>query len=294
MKKIAYIVIGALLVSTAAAEDIDRTQNADKDGKVDISNLAGSVEVVGWKRNEIEVTGELGDDVEELIFEVSGKQTTIKVRAPERSWGKKDVSSELLIKVPLGSALDISTVSADIDVEGVHGEQDLQSVSGDITSEGFTADLSAETVSGDVDVDGDGKDGDWRLSSVSGDVSANDISGEVDVEVVNGDVEISAGSFGRVKLETVNGDIVFNGSLRQTGRMDIETVNGSVEVEFVGSVSAEFGIETFNGRIRNCFGPKAERTSKYAPGWELTFTEGDGEGRVSIETLNGSLSLCKE
>jgi hypothetical protein len=35
------------------------------------------------------------------------------------------------------------------------------------------------------------------------------------------------------------------------------------------------------------------RTSKYAPGRELRFTEGDGDARVSIKTLNGSLRLCK-
>jgi DUF4097 and DUF4098 domain-containing protein YvlB len=77
------------------------------------------------------------------------------------------------------------------------------------------------------------------------------------------------------------------------GRLDIETINGTVDVEFDGDVSARFDIETFNGSIRNCFGPDAVRTSQYAPGRELKFTEGDGDGRVTINTLNGSLNLCK-
>lgn len=294
MKKFVIVVFIVLLASAAVAEDISQTKNADENGKVNISNLSGSVEVIGWKRSEVEVTGELGDDVEEFVFDRSGKQTTIKVRVPEHSWGHKDVSSDLVIKVPLGSSLDVSTVSADIDCEGVHGEQELTSVSGDITTNAFSEDVSAETVSGDVDIEGDGNDAEWDLSSVSGDVTADGLSGDVGAEVVSGDVEISGGTFDRVELETVNGDIVFNGGLREKGRMDIETVNGSVEVEFTGSVSARFDIETFNGRIRNCFGPKAERTNRHAPGWELSFTEGDGDGRVSIDTLNGGLDLCKE
>ncbi|NIV17484.1 MAG: hypothetical protein GWN47_03550, partial [Woeseiaceae bacterium] len=77
------------------------------------------------------------------------------------------------------------------------------------------------------------------------------------------------------------------------GRLDVETVNGDVDIEFAGDVSARFDIETFNGDIRNCFGPEAERVSKYAPGYELKFTEGGGSGRVTIETLNGDLRLCK-
>ena len=71
-------------------------------------------------------------------------------------------------------------------------------------------------------------------------------------------------------------------------------MNGRVEVIFIGDLSAEIDIESFNGRIKNCFGPKPERTSKYAPGWELSFTEGDGDGSVSIATLNGGITMCKE
>ena len=73
----------------------------------------------------------------------------------------------------------------------------------------------------------------------------------------------------------------------------MESVNGTVEVGFVGEVSARFDIETFNGRIRNCFGPEAERTSKYTPGLELSFQDGDGDARVNISTLNGDVSICR-
>ena len=107
-------------------------------------------------------------------------------------------------------------------------------------------------------------------------------------------IEIMQGDFGRARLETVNGDVLYNAAMRAGGKLDVETVNGTVDITFIGDVSARFDIETFNGRIRNCFGPEAERTSKYAPGWELSFTEGGGDGRVSIATLNGGLRLCKE
>lgn len=294
MKKLALTILATSLASTAAAEEINQTLDADENGRVSVSNLAGSVEVIGWDRNKVEVTGEIGDDVEKFIFERDGKQTTIKVKAPDRSWGKKDVSSDLVIRCPAGSSLNVATVSADIEVEGIRGEQDLQGVSGDISTEAFAADISAQTVSGDVDVDGSGEDAEWDLSSVSGDVTADDLSGDVEAEVVSGDVEISGGSFDRVRLETVNGDITLNAGLRSDGKVAIETVNGTVEVLFEGPVSARFDVETFNGRIKNCFGPKPERADKYAPGWELSFTEGSGEGRVSVDTLNGGVSICKD
>ncbi len=294
MNKLFFAILGVSLAFTARAEDIDRTLDADANGRIEVSNLAGHVEVSGWNRSQVQVMGTLGDDVEGFVFERNGRTTTIKVKAPERRWGRKDVASELVIRVPEASSLDIATVSADIDITGVSGEQELQSVSGDIATRAFAADIQAGTVSGDVDIAGTGKDGEWDLSSVSGDVRVRDVSGDVDVEIVSGEIEISGGTFDRASLETVNGDIVVNAGLRKGGKVDIESVNGSVELNFAGPVSARFDIETFNGRIRNCFGPKPERSDEYGPGWELSFSEGDGDGRVSIETLNGGVTICNK
>lgn len=294
MNKATFIAVAALLASNAAAEEIDETLDADPNGRVIVSNIEGSVEVAGWDRNQVRVTGELGEDVDRFVFERDGREIVIKVKAPENSWRRKNISSELEVRVPQGSSLRVATVSADIDVEGVRGEQDLQAVSGDIRTEAFAADVNAATVSGDVDVDGNDTDGEWDLSSVSGDITAIDLGGDVDAEVVSGDVEVAGGSFERVQLETVNGDIQFRGGLRTGGKLEAESVNGGVDILFSGDVSARFDIESFNGRIDNCFGPKPKRTDRYAPGWELSFSEGGGDGRVTVDTLNGSIEICKD
>jgi len=294
MKNLTLMLLGTLLASPAIAEKIDMTNDADPQGEVEVFNLSGDIEITGWDRDEIRVTGTIGDDVEEFIFERDGKTTTIKVKVPHHTRGHKSYSSELVIRVPKGSSIDVSGVSSDIEVEGVQGEQELNSVSGDIETEIFAADVDAETVSGDVDVEGTNKVAEASLATVSGDITADGLSGEIRAETVSGDIDITHGDFSSARLETVNGDVNFVAALQPKGRLDVETINGTVDVMFVGDVSADFDIETFNGRIRNCFGPEAERTSKYAPGWELSFTEGDGNGRVTIATLNGGIKLCKE
>lgn len=296
MKKIAFVLSLVLFAAVAAAEEVDQVLEADPRSRVSVSIIAGSIEVEGWDRDEVRVTGTYEEDVEEFIFERDGREITIRVKAPERSWGQKDISAYLVIRVPQESALDVGVVSSDIEVAGVRGEQELQSVSGDVRTEGYGSPVSAGTVSGDIEVSGaDGSaKSEWELSSVSGDITALGLSGELEVEVVSGEIEIDGGTFSRVAAETVSGDIGFSGSLPGEGRMDMESVNGGIDIEFLGDISARFDIETFNGRIKNCFGPKPERTSKYAPGLELSFTEGSGEGRVSVSTLNGSLEICKK
>ncbi|NQV87566.1 MAG: DUF4097 family beta strand repeat protein [Woeseiaceae bacterium] len=281
-----------LTLSAFADQDVNRTIDAESDGDVDVSNISGSVSVNGWSRNSVEVTGTLGRDVEELVIERDGDRIEIKVKVPKR--GGRGIDSDLRISVPKNSSVNIGTVSADIDVTDITGEQSLHTVSGDVTTEYTGADMVAESVSGDVEVSGNNASGEVVATTVSGDVTLFRVSGDVEAESVSGSVIVDEGSFKRAELSTVNGEIIFKGTLEKNGKLSIDTVNGDVDVDFVGKVSARFEIDTFNGGIRNCFGPKAERTSKYTPGWELEFTEGSGDGEVEISTMNGGVSICKK
>ena len=292
MNRLIIIILAGLFSLTAFAEEVDRTVDAAADGQVDISNIAGSVTVIGWTRDTVEVTGTLGRNVKELIVERDGDKVIIKVKVPKK--GGRGIDSDLRISVPQKSSIDVGTVSADIDITDISGEQELHTVSGNVNTEQSGADITAESVSGDIEVSGDKADGVVKVASVSGDATLFRVSGEVEGNSVSGDVIVDEGVFTRATLETVTGEILFKGALRKDGKLGIDTVNGDVDVDFAGSVSASFEIDTFNGGIRNCFGPKAERTSKYAPGWELEFTEGDGDARVTISTLNGDVNICND
>jgi DUF4097 and DUF4098 domain-containing protein YvlB len=295
MKQGSLIVLaaGVLSMSALADEQVNKTIDASPDGYVEIYNTAGSIEVTGWKQNKVEVKGTLGDSVEELIFERDGNEVLIRVEVPKRHWG--DIDADLHIKVPENSSLEVSAVSADIEVNDVFGKQSLESVSGDIETLGVANDVEAASVSGDIEIKGDadkGGEGDFEAATVSGDIFIMSLSGSVEAESVSGDVDVLGGRFDDVYFESVNGDQNFAAALIDGGELSAESVNGSVEIEFSEPVSASFDIETFNGSIRNCFGPKPERTSKYSPGLELRFETGDGDSTVEIETLNGSVTIC--
>ena len=299
MKKVKHMKHGSLIVLAAgmvslpviADEQVSQTIDASDDGYVEIYNTSGSIEVSGWSKNSIEITGTLGDSVEELIVERDGNEVVIRVEVPNGHWG--DIDADLVIKVPQYSSLEVSGVSTDIEIKEVLGEQSLNSVSGDIETKGVADDVEADSVSGDVEIHGNGAAGNFEGASVSGDVLVRGMSGSVDVESVSGDVDIIGGSYDKAYFETVNGDSTFHAELTQDGHLSMESVNGTVDIEFsVPVTSARFDIETFNGSIRNCFGPEPERTSKYSPGLELSFTIGDGDARIDIETLNGSVNVC--
>ncbi len=291
MKSILSLVFGISLAGSVVAGEIKETIDAAADGQVDIVNIAGSVEVIGWSSSRVEVTGTLGDNVEELILERNGDRVLVKVKVPRNSRGR--ISSDLVVQIPRKSSVEVSTVSADIEVEGVMGEQSLQSVSGDIDTEAGEHDVACESVSGDIEITGESNDAETSAGTVSGDITLSNLSGAVEAETVSGDVIIDGGTFDRATAEAVNGDIRFLAGLRKGGKLAVESVNGDVDIEFSGDVSASFDVETFSGDIDNCFGPEAERTSRYAPGLELSFEVDGGNGRVIVSTLNGDIDICK-
>jgi len=294
MKHGNLIVLATSLLGVAAVADeqVNQTMDVSDDVYVEIYNTSGSIDVSGWSRNSIEITGSLGDSVEELIFEKDGNEVLIRVEVPNRHWG--DIDADLEIRVPVDASLEVSTVSADIDVADVRGEQSLESVSGDIETSGVASEVEAASVSGDIEIQGDDAKGDFEAATVSGDIYLSGASGSIEAESVSGDIEITGGSFKEAYFETVNGDLIFNAELVNGGDLSAESVNGTVDLVFTKPISARIDIETFNGSIRNCFGPKPERTSKYSPGLEFSFTKGDGDSRIDVETLNGSVDICDE
>jgi DUF4097 and DUF4098 domain-containing protein YvlB len=292
MKRLSVLLLALVLGTGARADEVHKKLDAPADGTVDISNIAGSVEVRGWSRKEVEVSADLGRDVTELVFERDGDQVIIKVEVPRRH--SHDIDSDLVINVPERSSLIIGTVSAEITVRDVTGAQTLNTVSGDVETVAYASDLEIETVSGDVSVEGDGKKLNARFNTVSGDIDAEQLAGDVNASTVSGEIQLINSAFDRVRMDTTNGDMVFHGSLGSGGRFSAETINGELDIRFKGAVSARFEVETFNGDIRNCFGPKPVRTSKYTPGKELNFSEGKGDGWVTIKTLNGDVELCNK
>lgn len=288
-------VAGFVLASCAAAEQaVDRRVPADAQGEVEVSSVAGSVSVSGWDRNEVQVRGTLGDDVEQLELESEPKRTLINVVPKESSGWRRhgDADAELSIRIPTGSRLSINTVSAEISVTRVNGEQRLQSVSGDISSELASEEVEAKTVSGNVVLRGDGKPAVVTVTTTSGDAQVRHAAGEIVARSVSGDLELELDQITRARAHTTSGDLELQGRLARDARVDAETISGEVILDLKGPVNAEFELESFSGDIDNCFGPKPQSKSEHGPGSELRFKEGDGSARVRLRSLSGDINLC--
>ncbi len=292
--RISLAVAAVLLAASPladASQNLSKRANVAADVAIDVSNIEGRVDVTAWDRNEVELTASLESDKDRLEFEATERQVRIKVVRPDRHFNGSD-DAILILKVPKGARLSAETVSADISVSGVLGEQRLESVSGEVRTQAYDAPVKLSTVSGDGTISGTGGKASVSVESVSGLISAAGIRGSYDGEVVSGDLRINLTAGERLNARSISGDIDARVELMASARVEMETVSGTIKMTMKPPVNAEFDLETFSGDIGACFGPEARSKNRYGPGSELSFTQGSGGTRVSIQSLSGDISIC--
>jgi DUF4097 and DUF4098 domain-containing protein YvlB len=269
MKRMTVFLTVFVLAATLAwaGTPLNESKPAKADGRVTIENVVGSVTVVGWDKAEVQVQGTLGDGNQPLLFEVAGGGTRIKVR--QKQDVKEVEKTDLTVSVPKGSRLEVGTVSADVEVRGILGEVKVETVSGTIRAAEISGSVEAESVSGTVNVNSKGRS--LQCGTVSG-----------RLEVVGAEPE-------RVKLESVSGEMKYEGGLARTGQLKVESVSGSVELALPSSISADFDVTSFSGSIHSDLGTSPNVESEGAVGKKAHFTMGAGEGSVSVETLSGGV-----
>jgi len=286
--------IGVLAVLPMAAlaggGAVDRKVIATANGEVVISNVSGSVEVRGWDRNEVQVTGHLDDDVQRLDVESNGGRTIIKVIVPRG--GSNDSSAILEVQVPKMSTVEVSAVSADVASRGVLGTQRLKSVSGEITADVAGNDSEIRTVSGDLTVRGSGKPISLRVSSVSGSLDLSNGAGKLDVVTVSGDARVQMGEATEVRGRTTSGNLDLRARLARDARVELEAVSGDLTIRVPGSEGLSADIESFSGDIHGCLAQNVERVSKYGPGVRLNIRTVESGASVRAKTLSGNIDIC--
>lgn len=267
-----------------AGSEFKDVHDADPNGSVEILDISGSIELTGWDRPQVEVTGpaDMGDRVR---IASSGDHTTIHVRP-----GGSGDGSHLVIHVPAQSMVSASLVSADLKVGGIRGDVNLRTVSGNLIGE-VGGNLIANTATGDVKMTA--REARMvEVRTISGDVQLSSGASDVEIATVSGDAKIDLGTVSRGRLKSISGNFTIKLGLAPDAQLDGESVSGNLNFDFPSTPQAEFHIDSFSGIIENCFGPKAVE-AHYGPGSRLEFkSEGSRGARVRVETKNGNVKLC--
>jgi DUF4097 and DUF4098 domain-containing protein YvlB len=293
------LLLGALAAGLAHGMDsnFEKRMAADPHGVVEISNVAGSVDVQAWDNPEIEIRAEVGAGVDRIDTTSDHGRISIKVIVPNHSF--RSISTTLHVRVPRGSELDISGVSSDVTTSDVEGALQLKTVSGGVKADVFQKNTEIKTVSGDVVLRGRGKEAGAagiHVTTISGSIRIDRAGGDLEATTVSGDINARLDHPAHnVRVRSTSGDLGFEGKLAQGAYFEAESVSGDLSVRATPEGPLDYEVSTFSGDIKNCMGAEAERVSKYGPGRRLNGTRGtpgSSEAKIRLKTMSGSVELC--
>ena len=291
------LTIGLLMMSVVgvvhapkvyAGEKVDKTLTVKPDGIVRIDNVRGRIDVQGWERNDVSVTGTLDDETKVFTFETAGSTTTVKVETPDNLHHGE--GSNLVIHVPAASRVRVDVVSAELLLSNLHGGIDGKTVSGKVDASDVSGRIDLATVSGDIDLAR--ADGPMTLNSVSGDMKAETDAEELEIRTVSGDADVRSGKrLKELTMHSVSGDIDISADLADGARVNGSTTSGDVRLSLNRDAGAVVELRTTaGGGIKNTLtGDRAQRSMSGSQ--ELEFTMGNGAGSIELTSVSGKLEL---
>ncbi len=143
-----------------------------------------------------------------------------------------------------------------------------------------------------------------RLKTVNdGAIKVTDVEGKFDVSNVNGNVRMADIS-GSGKAHTVNGDIEVSFKTNPLNESSFKTVNGEIDVKFQENLQADLEFSTMNGEVYSDFNVKSIPTKSkfsrkhngmkvYKRGDSFSMRVGEGGPEISLNTLNGDITVAK-
>ena len=283
---VAAVAIAVLVLAPRAvsAQSIDSTFAVRSGARLELQSVSGSVRIKAWNRPQIRVQAETDGARVDLDASSSG----VSVRAiPRRGEGDVDFT----ISVPVGTALEVHAISADIDASAVCGPVRLGSISGGVTLVCASGDVEVESVSGDVSAT-DIRDGHTEISSTSGDVQVRQVKGSLSARSVSGDVTLDRVDGDDVGVETVSGEIGFSGPVHDNGRYRFRSHSGDVTVRTDGDLNATVSVSTFSGDLESDW-PITISPGRGGRmhGQEWEFTVGNGGARLTLGSFSGTIYL---
>ena len=127
----------------------------------------------------------------------------------------------------------------------------------------------------------------FNVDHVNGIVTIDSLKNDVSLKVTNGSVQLRE-IFGSVVAELVNGQLTGKLGLPVQGTCKMTTVNGQILLTIPKTTTADFSAAVTNGDIN--LSNLALQNSVSTPK-SLRGKLGDGQGTISLSTVNGNISV---
>lgn len=255
------------MTTTTTGASLEHPLGAE--GLVSIRLRDGDVRIRGVGSDRVTIRDIDGHDLSGM-FAIGLGEGNVSLRAGrglDRSIAGGGATPNLEIELPRRATVVVETASADIEVDGLAGDQRFRTASGEVRLRAVTNRIAIEAVSGDIDVVATGE-------------------ADVSVRTVSGDVALRAATLRSVQAATTSGDIKVAGRLLGAGPFRIVTVSGDMLLAPVGDVRVEMA--TLSGDLESELDGLTESRRGHR-----SLRVGSGEPLVEFRSMSGDLRVVR-
>jgi DUF4097 and DUF4098 domain-containing protein YvlB len=270
-----------------SAPRTDQTVEAAKGTRLVLTNNAGEVVVRTWERDQVRVVASHSER-ERVNIQTTDMTLRIGARAARGPASLVDYQ----ITVPRWMPVNLTGTYLESTIEGTAAEVTVETVHGNVRVVGGSGSVVCRSVEGMITVEKAA--GRVQATGVNEGIRLIDVTGDVVAETTNGDIVIRNAQTSNLEASTVNGDITFNGSVREKGAYRLTTHGGDIRIGLGGATNATVFVRTFQGDFSADFpiqlpeGQSARSGSK-----RFNFTLGGGSARIEVQSFNGDIHVAK-
>jgi len=232
-------IVGAHVESTAQWQ---KTYSIPANGKVEIDNVSGKIDVEPSSGNSVEVTAikkarGVSEEAAKASLDrikideyVTPESVKLDTKYPNASgFLSSSGSVEYHVKVPAGATATFSTVNGEVTVTGLSGQVHAETTNGEVRTRDLSGQLEASTTNGGLDIDlAKMPEGGVRLECTNGGIKVRlprDAKADISASITNGGI-----SAGDLQIDTTESSRRhLEGKMNGGGpRLKIDGTNGGI------------------------------------------------------------------
>jgi hypothetical protein len=279
-------------------EDFHYSFQQGAGGRLDLENFNGSVEILGWDQNTVDVSGTKYAEEESMLramrIEATQSGNTVRVRTERPEPRRWNGGARYLIRVPKRTELSrIVSSNGSLKIEDVDGPAaDLTTSNGRIQIRNMRGRVEAHTSNGSVDVQG--AEGGVTVRTSNGSVTLDNIRGTLQATTSNGAIRgtlVDSTPNDPIRLQTSNGSIDMKLQMARNNDIIASTSNGGITIRMPSNAGARLNATTSSHEsIMTDFDVQVHGLLSKN---RIEGTIGSGGPSLQLTTTNGGIKILR-
>ncbi len=260
-----------------------------------VENLNGSVEITGWEKNSVQVTGTKHASEEATLkalkIDIVNSPDSIRIRTIGPSGHRGGYGAKYVIRLPQSAVIEqVDSSNGGVRLESIDGTARVRTSNGSIKAYRVAGPVELRTSNSSVEVAD--IPGGAVLSTSNGGIRAESVKGILDASTTNSAINVTLNDPDPqkpVKLQSSNGSIELTMNGFKDNDIRVSTSNSAITLRLPSSAHGMLRAHTSNSSV-NCDFDLTVKGGQLNKSW-VEGQIGSGGPVLDLSTSNGSIRV---